>query len=70
MKKMCELISVPMERTIAMGDSSNDIDMLKSAGIAVAMGNAINEVKEICDFISCDAKDGGVAKALEKLILK
>lgn len=70
MKKMCELISVPTERTIAMGDSSNDIDMLKSAGIAVAMGNAINEVKEICDFISCDAKDGGVAKALKKLILE
>ena len=69
MKRMTEYLGIPSENCIAMGDSANDTDMLIEAGISVAMGNAIPEIKEICDYISCDAKDGGVAEALEKFIL-
>ncbi len=70
MKRMTEYLDIPPKNCIAMGDSSNDTDMLLSAGISVAMGNAIPEIKEICTYVSCDAKDGGVAEALEKFILK
>lgn len=70
MKKMTDYLGIPIENCIAMGDSSNDTDMLLAAGISVAMGNAIPEIKEICTYVSCDAKDGGVAEALEKFILK
>lgn len=70
MKRMTEYLGVPSDRCIAMGDSANDTDMLLEAGISVAMGNAIPEIKEICTYISCDASDGGVADALEKFILK
>lgn len=70
MKRMTEYLDIPQENCIAMGDSSNDTDMLLAAGISVAMGNAIPEIKEICTYISCDAKDGGVAEALQKFILK
>lgn len=70
MKRMTEYLDIPQENCIAMGDSSNDTDMLLAAGISVAMGNAIPEIKEICTYVSCDAKDGGVAEALEKFILK
>lgn len=69
MEYMCNYLSVPKENTIAMGDSANDSDMLHAAGISVAMGNAIREIKEMCDFVSCNAKDGGVATALKKYIL-
>ncbi|MCD7827169.1 MAG: HAD family hydrolase [Clostridiales bacterium] len=69
MLKMLKYIDIPTERCIAMGDSGNDEDMLKAAGISVAMGNATAEIKSIADFISTDAKDGGVAYALEKIIL-
>ncbi len=69
MKMMTEHLGIPMESCIAMGDSSNDEDMLKAAGISVAMGNAIPEIKEMCTYISCDAKDGGVAEALKKFII-
>lgn len=62
-------LGIPRERCIAMGDSANDEDMLRGAGISVAMGNAIDEIKAICDYISCDAGDGGVAEALKKFIL-
>lgn len=70
MKRMTDYLGIPSDHCIAMGDSANDTDMLLAAGISVAMGNAIPEIKEICTYISCDAQDGGVAEALEKFILK
>ncbi len=70
MKMMTEHLGIPMENCIAMGDSANDTDMLLAAGISVAMGNAIPEIKAICSYTSCDAQDGGVADALEKFVLK
>ena len=70
MKMMTEHLGIPAENCIAMGDSANDTDMLLEAGISVAMGNAIPEIKKICTYTSCDAKDGGVADALQKFVLK
>lgn len=70
MQLMAEHLGIPMENCIAMGDSSNDEDMLKAAGISVAMGNAIKEIKEMCTYVSCNAEDGGVAEALKKFIIK
>ena len=69
MKLMTEHLNIPIENCIAMGDSANDTDMLLAAGISVAMGNAIPEIKEICDYTSCNAEDGGVAEAIEKYVL-
>lgn len=70
MQRMTDHLGISQSNCIAMGDSANDTDMLLAAGISVAMGNAIPEIKEICTYISSDAKDGGVADALEKFILK
>ena len=70
MQRMTEHLGISQNNCIAMGDSANDTDMLMAAGISVAMGNAIPEIKAICTYISSDAKDGGVADALEKFILK
>ncbi len=69
MQIMLDHIGIPQKNCIAMGDSANDEDMLKFAGISVAMGNSIPEIKAICDYVSCDAKDGGVAEALNHFIL-
>lgn len=53
---------------VAMGDSVNDIDMLRFAGISVAMGNASPEVKKLCTFVSTDGAEGGVADAMIKIL--
>ena len=45
----------------------NDMDMLKYAGISVAMGNAVEAVKEVCEYITTSAEEGGVG-GLECLI--
>ncbi len=70
MRLMINHLGIPIENCIAMGDSSNDEDMLKAAGISVAMGNAIPEIKEMCTYVSCNAQDCGVAQAIEKFIIK
>lgn len=55
---------------VAFGDDTNDKDMLLNVGYGVAMGNAIDEIKLIADY-TCDSNDdNGVAKWLEKNILK
>ena len=53
---------------IAMGDSINDLDMLRYAGVSVAMGDAGEDVKKICSLVTCNADEGGVAEALETLL--
>ena len=68
--KLCEYLGVDLASTIAIGDADNDTDMLKVAGLSIAMGNAGDSVKEICDVIVEDNDHDGCAKAIEKYMLK
>ena len=62
-------LGAKQEDTIGIGDSSNDIDMLNYVGTAVAMGNALNEVKELADFVTTDVDNDGIWNAFKKLNL-
>lgn len=50
--------------TVAVGDSSNDIEMLKVARVSVAMGNGITAVKDLADWTAPDIDEDGLAAAL------
>ena len=50
---------------MAFGDSNNDIDMLKTVSIGVAMGNSSVELKEIADYITSDCLNDGILNALK-----
>lgn len=63
-------LSVDMKNTIAMGDSANDIEMIKKAGTGVAMGDSPAFVKESADFVTKSYDEHGVSYALKKLILE
>ncbi|KIL37127.1 hydrolase [Cohnella kolymensis] len=54
---------------LAIGDSWNDKELFKAAGFTIAMGNAIEELKEAADYVTSTNNDDGVRKALEKFIL-
>lgn len=54
---------------IAMGDNYNDIDMIKYAGLGIAMGNAPDEVKKYADEVTLTNDEDGVAEAIIKHIL-
>lgn len=51
---------------IAFGDSGNDLSMLETAGIGVAMGNAEKEAKEMADYVTKTNNENGIAFALHK----
>ena len=62
---VCGKLNIKLEEAIAFGDQELDIPMLKKAGVGVAMGNAIEEVKEAADFVTKSNNDAGIAYALE-----
>lgn len=63
--KMLEYFGIAPEETIAFGDGGNDIEMLRYAGIGVAMGNAADEVKQAADYVTTDVDNDGIAQALQ-----
>lgn len=69
-KTVSDYLGIDIKNTIAMGDSANDIEMISSAGIGVAMGDAPDFVKKHADFITTSYEEHGVSYALEKLILE
>lgn len=66
---LCEHLEIPLECSIAVGDGGNDIEIMQTAGLAVAMGNAIDEVKALADVTTDDHDHDGAAKAIEKYML-
>ncbi|MDO4473855.1 MAG: HAD family hydrolase [Eubacteriales bacterium] len=67
---LCEHLGIPLEQTIAVGDSYNDLQILKNCGLSVAVSNARDEIKEICDVIVADNNHAGVKEAIETYLLK
>lgn len=63
-----EKLGIPHESTVAIGDSLNDATMMKYANISVAMGNAPDEVKALCSFVTDTSLNNGVAKAISRLL--
>ena len=63
---LCKHLEIPLEETVAIGDAENDLEILQLAGVGVAMGNAIDSVKKIADFVTADNDHGGIVKAIEK----
>lgn len=67
--QLAKLLDIPVGETMAIGDTENDIAIIRAAGIGVAMGNATPAVKEIADCITLSNEEDGVACMLEKLLL-
>lgn len=65
---LANYLGILPEETMAMGDSNNDTTMIKKAGIGVAMGNAIQEIKDIADDITLTNEEDGVAFSIRKYV--
>ncbi len=68
MERLCSYLQIQREEILAIGDSENDLDMLRFAGIGVAMGNAAESVKESADYVTSSNNDDGVANAIRHFL--
>ena len=67
MEQMAKLLKIPMEDTVAIGDSNNDLSMLKCAGCSIAMGNSTQNILDIADYVTTDVDKDGIWNALKWL---
>ena len=66
---LAESYGIDMSEVMAVGDNFNDIEMLKAAGLGVAMGNAHDEVKAAANAVTDTNNADGLAKAIERYVL-
>lgn len=67
--KLAEILGISTEEMIGVGDHYNDFPLLMACGLKVAMGNAVDDLKAIADYIAPSVDEDGVADVIEKFIL-
>ena len=66
--KLCDILGIPVENSIAAGDEQNDISMIQAAGVGIAMANATDNVKAAADIVTTmDNDHDGLAQFLLEL---
>ena len=70
LKNFLPFLGIARDEVICCGDGYNDKTMIEFAGLGVAMANAREEVKEVADYITSSNDEDGIAKVVEKYILK
>ena len=68
LEELAQKLNIEPSEIAAIGDAANDIEMLEYAGLAIAMGNASEEVKSIADIVTDTNENNGVIKAIDNLI--
>jgi Cof subfamily protein (haloacid dehalogenase superfamily) len=68
--KLAKRFNLEMSEVAAVGDNFNDLQMLSSAGLGIAMGNAPEKVKEAADVVTGSNDNQGVAKAIKTFIVR
>lgn len=66
---LADHLGIPMEETVAIGDSINDIPMFEIAGTSIAMGNANDSIKKMCTYTTKPFDENGVAFALREFVV-
>ena len=67
LQALCRCLNIPVSAAIAIGDSENDCPMLRDAGLPLAMGNAIDDVKAAARYVMPDCDHDGVAEIFARL---
>ncbi len=65
-KRLCTYLNIPLENTIAFGDSMNDLEMIQTAGLGICMGNGSETLKKLADEICPSVTENGLYQAFQK----
>lgn len=68
LKKLLEILDIKIDEVMAIGDNTNDLAMLNIVPHSVAMGNAHDEIKKVCKFVTKNNDESGVAHAINSFI--
>ena len=68
LKETFAKLGIDRSEVIAFGDAQNDQSMIEWSGTGVAMGNAVDEVKAVADYVTDTNNEDGIAKALARLL--
>jgi Cof subfamily protein (haloacid dehalogenase superfamily) len=69
LRLVAEHFGIPMARVAAIGDSYNDLPLLRAAGFSIAMGSSPDELKAVADAVVADVEHDGVVEAIERFVL-
>ena len=67
---LCRILGVEPKDSMALGDGTNDLDMLELSGIGVAMANAAPPLLKAADYVTLSNNEAGFARAVERFVLK
>lgn len=67
-KILANLYGITTDEVLAIGDNNNDIEMVETAGVGVAMGNGTEEIKKRADFVTDNVEHNGFVKAIDKFV--
>jgi Cof subfamily protein (haloacid dehalogenase superfamily) len=68
-RRVAELLKVPIELVATIGDMPNDVLMFALSGLSIAMGNASPEVQRAARRVTSSNTEDGFAEAMEKYVL-
>jgi hydroxymethylpyrimidine pyrophosphatase-like HAD family hydrolase len=69
LERLCADLQIPATSVLAIGDSRNDVPMMRWAGTGVAMGNAAPDVARAVGRVTARCEEDGVARAIERYVL-
>jgi hydroxymethylpyrimidine pyrophosphatase-like HAD family hydrolase len=68
-KQLAKRLNIDRENIYAFGDGLNDLEMIEYVGTGVAMGNAVQSLKEIADYITKPVNEDGILYGIQQLEL-
>ncbi|MGY0692800.1 Cof-type HAD-IIB family hydrolase [Virgibacillus sp. FSP13] len=68
LQKVAQYYDIPQDQIIAFGDEDNDFEMIEYAGVGVAMGNAIDELKSLANYVTDTNEQDGIGTFLENYL--
>ena len=67
--RLADMLGIPMSEVIAVGDSANDLSMIKAAGLGVGVANVTDDVRPYCDAVLETAgTDGAFPELVERFL--
>ena len=68
-RRLCQHLGVDLQDTFGFGDSMNDLEMMQTVGVGVAMANGNERLKALADYVCPSVDEDGLAKAFAKFDL-